>query len=109
MEASDAGELTPETPVWIWILRQGHGQWCPGTVQWLAARDETANVTVRFEATPSRATARTRRALWESVPHKPDIWSGANQSAGERIDPFPLRCLAGCGKRIFNPKVIELQ
>lgn len=49
MDLSEASKLAPETPVWIWILRQGNGQWCPGTVQWVALRDGVAGVSVRFE------------------------------------------------------------
>src|SRR5712692_5307162 len=49
MEPCDAMTLTPETLVWIWILRHGNGQWCPGTVQWVGARDGATSVTVRFE------------------------------------------------------------
>src|SRR5260221_13026655 len=52
MDLSDATKLAPETPVWIWILRQGNGQWCPGTVQWVAVRDGITSVTVRFECQP---------------------------------------------------------
>jgi hypothetical protein len=47
MEPCDAMTLTPETLVWIWILRHGNGQWCPGTVQWVGARDGATSV--RFE------------------------------------------------------------
>jgi hypothetical protein len=49
MEPSDASTLAAETPVWIWVLRQGKGQWCPGTVQWVAARDGAINISVKFE------------------------------------------------------------
>jgi hypothetical protein len=52
MEPCEASKLAPETPVWIWILRRGEGQWCPGTVQWVAARDGVASVSVRFECHP---------------------------------------------------------
>ncbi len=60
MEPCDASTLTPETPVWIWILRQGNGQWCPGTVRWVAAREGATNVTVRFEChSLQRSNSRT--------------------------------------------------
>jgi hypothetical protein len=49
MEPCEASKLAPGTAVWIWIVRQGEGQWCPGTVQSLAALNGVATVTVRFE------------------------------------------------------------
>ena len=49
MDSGEAGKLASGTAVWIWIVRQGEGQWCPGTVQSLAAPNGVATVTVRFE------------------------------------------------------------
>ena len=49
MDPGEASKLTSGTAVWIWIVRQGEGQWCPGTVQSLAAPNGVATVTVRFE------------------------------------------------------------
>jgi hypothetical protein len=49
MDPCEASKLVSGTAVWIWIVRQGEGQWCPGTVQSLAAPNGVATVTVRFE------------------------------------------------------------
>jgi hypothetical protein len=49
MRPSDAATLTPESPVWIWIIRQGKGEWCPGKVQRVATRQGATSVTVKFE------------------------------------------------------------
>ena len=49
MDSCEASKLASGTAVWIWIVRQGEGQWCPGTVQSLAAPNGVATVTVRFE------------------------------------------------------------
>jgi hypothetical protein len=49
MDPGEASKLASGTAVWIWIVRQGEGQWCPGTVQSLAALNGVATVTVRFE------------------------------------------------------------
>jgi|SRR5215472_14668599 len=62
MKPSDAAMLTPESPVWIWIIRQGKGQWCPGKVQRVAAQQEATSITVKFEChslrrSRSRATS----------------------------------------------------
>src|SRR5260370_28089153 len=49
MDRGEASKLASGTAVWIWIVRQGEGQWCPGTVQSLAAPNGVASVNVRFE------------------------------------------------------------
>ena len=49
MDPCETSKLALGTAVWIWIVRQGEGQWCPGTVQSLAAPKGVATVTVRFE------------------------------------------------------------
>jgi len=49
MSPIDAATLTTDSPVWIWIIRQGKGQWCPGQVQRVAPQEGTPSVTVRFE------------------------------------------------------------
>lgn len=49
MDLGETSKLASGTAVWIWIVRQGEGQWCPGTVQSLAALNGVATVTVRFE------------------------------------------------------------
>ena len=101
MEPCDASTLTPETPVWIWILRQGNGQWCPGTVRWVAARDGATNVSVRFEC---HSLQRGKRVLSESVPHKPDIWTVGTSSAGEAMGPstFLPHCPWGQNRRFVG-------
>jgi hypothetical protein len=60
MDPCEASKLASETAVWIWIVRQGEGQWCPGTVQSLAAPNGVATVTVRFEChSLQRSNSRT--------------------------------------------------
>jgi hypothetical protein len=49
MDACEASKIASGAAVWIWIVRQGEGQWCPGTVQSLAAPNGVPTVTVRFE------------------------------------------------------------
>ncbi len=66
MEPSEASELTEGTPVWIWIVRQRQGQWCPGIVQRVTSVDERTNVTVRFECTSPRRNG-SRQANFLSI------------------------------------------
>jgi hypothetical protein len=49
MDPCEASILAPGTAVWIWIVRQGEGQWYPGTVQSLATPNGVDTVAVRFE------------------------------------------------------------
>jgi len=88
MQASDASGLTPEPPVWIWILRQGHGQWCPGTVQmgdrW--GRDSECNCQIRVPLPPAQALARSE--LYGNQYHTSQISGAARTKAqGKRSTP----------------------
>lgn len=53
MEPSRVIELSPATPVWVWVVRVGTGKWWPGTVLSLKVLDGIARVTVRFECRTS--------------------------------------------------------
>jgi hypothetical protein len=58
MGPGEASKLASGTAVWVWIVRQGEGQWCPGTVQSLTASNGGATVTVRFECHSLRRNSR---------------------------------------------------
>ncbi len=91
MQASDASGLTPEPPVWIWILRQGHGQWCPGTVQmgdrW--GRDSECNCQIRVPLPPAQPLARSE--LYGNQYHTSQISGAARTKAqGKRSTRSPF-------------------
>jgi len=66
MDPGEASKLASGSAVWIWIVRQGEGQWCPGTVQALAAPNGVATVTVRFEC-PSLRRNSSRAAIFIGI------------------------------------------
>ncbi len=49
MDVYRIGELSPGTPVWVWIVRVGKGRWWPGSVQSIGAREPFPIVDTRFE------------------------------------------------------------
>src|SRR5208282_3714698 len=49
MDVHRIGELSPGTPVWVWIVRVGKGRWWPGSVQSIGAREPFPIVDTRFE------------------------------------------------------------
>lgn len=49
MEVHRICELSPGTPVWVWIVRVGKGRWWPGSVLSIAARKPFPVINTRFE------------------------------------------------------------
>jgi len=49
MDVHRIGELSPGTPVWVWIVRVGKGRWWPGSVKSIGAREPFPIVDTRFE------------------------------------------------------------
>ncbi|MGD1026400.1 hypothetical protein [Candidatus Binatus soli] len=49
MEVHRICELSPGTPVWVWIVRVGKGRWWPGSVLSIAARKPFPIINTRFE------------------------------------------------------------
>ena len=49
MDVQQISELRPGTPVWIWIVRVGKGQWWPGSVSSIAHLESFLIVDTRFE------------------------------------------------------------
>jgi len=49
MDVHRIGELSPGTPVWVWIVRVGKGRWWPGSVLSIGALEPFPIVDTRFE------------------------------------------------------------
>ena len=49
MKVHQVRELSPGTPVWVWIVRMNKGRWWPGSVISITARDPFPIVDSRFE------------------------------------------------------------
>ncbi len=49
MDVHQVCELTPGTPVWVWIVRVGKGRWWPGSVLSITALEAFPIVNTRFE------------------------------------------------------------
>lgn len=49
MEVHRICELSPGTPVWVWIVRVGKGRWWPGSVLSIAALKPFPIIDTRFE------------------------------------------------------------
>lgn len=49
MELNQAGELSPGTSVWVWVVRLGKGKWWPGTVTRVSASRPFPIIHARFE------------------------------------------------------------
>ena len=49
MEVQQVCELSPGTPVWVWIVRVGKGRWWPGSVLSITALESFPIVDTRFE------------------------------------------------------------
>jgi hypothetical protein len=49
MQLREVSDLRAKSPVWIWFVRLGKGQWWPGAVECVALPDGVPSVTVRFE------------------------------------------------------------
>ena len=56
MDESEINGLGCESPVWIWMVRSGEGQWCPGIVQSIGIVDGAPSISVRFECHSLRRT-----------------------------------------------------
>jgi hypothetical protein len=67
MDPDEASKLASGTAVWVWIVRQGEGQWCPGTVQSLTASNGGATVTVRFECHSLRRSSSSRPTIFIGI------------------------------------------
>jgi len=61
MEPTRVGELTPGTPIWVWMVRLGTGRWWPGVVQSLNVIAGFPHVTVRFQCKDAFAGISTTR------------------------------------------------
>ena len=49
MEVQQVCELSPGTPIWVWIVRVGKGRWWPGSVLSITALESFPIVDTRFE------------------------------------------------------------
>ncbi len=49
MQPCAVSDLRAGSPVWIWFVRLGKGQWWPGAVESVALLDRVTSITVRFE------------------------------------------------------------
>ena len=49
MEVNQSSQLSPGTPVWVWVVRVGKGRWWPGTVLSIASLEPFPIVNTRFE------------------------------------------------------------
>jgi hypothetical protein len=49
MEVHQVCELSPGTPVWVWIVRVGKGRWWPGSVLSITALESFPIIDTRFE------------------------------------------------------------
>jgi len=49
MEVHQVCELSPDTPVWVWIVRVGKGRWWPGSVLSITAVEPFPMIDTRFE------------------------------------------------------------
>ena len=59
MEESEIDGLACGSPVWIWMVRSGEGQWWPGIVQSIGVVDGASSISVKFEyQSPRRAKSR---------------------------------------------------
>ena len=56
MEVSEINGLGCGSPVWIWMVRSGEGQWWPGIVQSIGVVDGAPSISVRFECQSLRRT-----------------------------------------------------
>jgi hypothetical protein len=80
MDPGEANKLASGTAVWIWIVRQGEGQWCPGTVQSLGASNGVATVTVRFECHSLRRNS-----------SRPTIFTGISTTQMKHLERRAIR------------------
>ncbi len=56
MDTSEISGLAYGSPIWIWVVRSGDGQWWPGIVQSIGVVEGAPSITVRFECQSVRRT-----------------------------------------------------